>query len=466
MNGLPELRTNIDVTPGINARSSLLLRAAQLKNMQQENVLRGKQIEDYDSDRERKDKLEKIALKIKGIDYALKVGGSSAQMGKAYEEIVGEKASFEIGADEKSVSVILSDGYKLSGPRDVVSEGVEAMAKNPEYIKNPKTWRYLVSNGVTIESPQKEKSEYKTYWGPSGMPHTIDISREVPPENWSDKPPEKEKTRNKEQLTADALKGDPEAKAILDEMIKQSESQGEASARGKLKGLFGSIDIEGTAQRIIDGKEILDNVHNTFGVPIQEVVRAKVLEKEPEFNFTQPRAIYNSLKSSLAQQQKNRGAMGSFVGNINGQIEKLDIRFKDIIKRVGVRGLDVPLRELNTRFIGSGHENVLAAYMKEISAEINKLSQGSTASVAQLPEQSRKEWERIHDVNLPLREIRKVLEGTREMANIRLNSVDQEIDLTIDELANVRKKRSTPEKPKTDEPQLLDDDFEIISVED
>ena len=452
MNGLPELRTNIDISQGLQSQSSNLLKAAQLKNMQQENFLREKQIANYDKDRENDEKVQKISLRIKGIDYALKVGGSSEQMGKAYKTVTGETADFEFSGDVgENVSIKLPDGSKLTGPRDVVAEGADAMSKNTEFIKDPKSWSYLTSKGVSIEAPETKKPEYKTYWGPSGLPHTIDIAKEVPPENWSDKPPEKKTSRDKAQLTADSLKGDPEAKAILDEMVKQAEAQGEASAKGKLKGLFSSIDVEGTADRIIAGKEILDNVHNTFGVPIQEVVRAKVLEKEPGFNFTQPRAMYNSLKSSLAQQQKNRGAMGSFVGNINGQVDKLDTMFKDIINRVGVRGLDVPLRELNTRFIGSGHENVLAAYMKEVSAEINKLSQGSAASIAQLPEQSRMEWEKIHDVNLPLKEIRKVLEGTREMANIRLNSVDEEIDQTIDQLSNVRQKRSEIEKPKSDE---------------
>lgn len=138
-----------------------------------------------------------------------------------------------------------------------------------------------------------------------------------------------------------------------------------------------------------------------------------------------------SLQVSLNQQQKNRGMMGGFVTNINGQVDKLEKMSQDIVKRVGIRALDVPLRELNTRFVGSGNENVFAAYMKEVSAEINKLSQGATASVAQLPEQNRQEWEKIHDVNLSMRELLKVLKGTKEMANIRLGSADKEITATM-----------------------------------
>jgi hypothetical protein len=130
--------------------------------------------------------------------------------------------------------------------------------------------------------------------------------------------------------------------------------------------------------------------------------------------------------------------MGSFVQNINGQLGKVVEIMTDVINRVGVRYLDMPWREVHTRAIGSGNEKILEAYMKEISVEIFKLSQGSTASVALLPEAGRKEWESIHDVNLSYRQLKKVLEGTRDMANIRLKSVNDEIKRTVEGLGNVR----------------------------
>jgi len=130
--------------------------------------------------------------------------------------------------------------------------------------------------------------------------------------------------------------------------------------------------------------------------------------------------------------------MGSFVTNINRQVGKMERISKDIVKRVGVRALDLPKREFITRFIGSGHERVFEAYMKEVSAEIAKLAQGSAASIAQLPEENRKEWEKIHDVNLSFKEILIILQGTREMANIRLGSVQDEIDYTVGRMKNVR----------------------------
>jgi hypothetical protein len=244
------------------------------------------------------------------------------------------------------------------------------------------------------------------------------------------------------ELTQAALSGDQEAKNILEQMAKDavelSGKKSEASTQGKLKALYESMDLNGVAQAVLEGREIIDNVKNTFGVPIQEVVRAKVLIVEPDFNFSQPRAINKSLQTSLQQQQKNRGAMGSFVQNINGQVDKVENIMKEVVGRYGVRALDLPLREIKTLAVGSGDEKVLEAYMKEISVEIFKLSQGSTASVALLPEAGRKEWESIHDINLSWPEIKKVMMGTRDMANIRLKSVNDEIKRTVDQLGNIR----------------------------
>lgn len=248
--------------------------------------------------------------------------------------------------------------------------------------------------------------------------------------------------KNKIELTRAALAGDKAAQDLLKRLngaeITMAKDKGEAAAAGKIAGLSQYMDIEGTAKAVLAGRETIENVRNTMGVPVQDIVRAKVLKAEPDFNFIQPRAQYVSLKSSLQQQQKNYGSMGSFVKNINGQVDRIEEMSRDIISRVGIRALDVPIRALATSFIGSGNENVFTAYMKEISNEINKLSQGSTASIAQLPVESQKAWDKIHDPNLSLKEMIKVLNGTRDMANIRIKSVSDNINETVSRMSNIR----------------------------
>ena len=356
------------------------------------------------------------------------------------EAMINQKTPKEIQAETESALALLADENTWKRYKDI-TEKPETKA----FTLSPGQTRYTGSGEFIVEAPE-------------GVPTpNSDIAKLgedlanklISNEDYLAK---KERILNptatsKAELTARALNGDMEARNILDAMgksdIEMAMAKGEAAAIGKIAGLQEAMDLEGTARAILEGRETIENVRNTFGVPIQETVRSLVLKQEPDFNFVQPRAIVKSLNSSLMQQQKNRGAMGSFVANINRQVDEVEKRSRDIIKRVGIRALDVPWRELNVRFIGSGHERVFEAYMKEISAEINKLSQGSTASVALLPEQGRIEWEKIHDVNLSMKKLMIVLRGTRDMANIRLKSVQDEIDSTIDRLSNVRNKRGT-----------------------
>jgi len=95
----------------------------------------------------------------------------------------------------------------------------------------------------------------------------------------------KKDPKNKIELTKAALSGDVEAQNILSEIAKAdinlAKEKGVAQAEGKIIGLQNSMDLSGTAQAVLEGRETIENVKNTFGVPIQETVRKMVLEKEP-----------------------------------------------------------------------------------------------------------------------------------------------------------------------------------------
>ena len=267
------------------------------------------------------------------------------------------------------------------------------------------------------------------------------------------------------QLTKRALAGDPEAQAILDSMTSRKIEIGKASAQGKIEGLFNNIDVEGSAKAIIEGRETIENVKNTFGVPIQEAVRKKVLETDSEFNFLLPRAVVRSLDTSLKGQEKQRGLMGSFVRNIEKQVTRVDEIAKEI-DRWGIRALDLPKRELITRLKGSGKEKVLEAYLTEISAEIGKLSTGSSASIRELSTEAQARWNKIHDPNLSLKELSIILEETRDMAKMRISSTNEEIEFTKERLKNLKTGSSSTLQRSVPQPQKQPSKFEILSVED
>jgi hypothetical protein len=148
----------------------------------------------------------------------------------------------------------------------------------------------------------------------------------------------------------------------------------------------------------------------------------------------------DALGGSLKLQERSFGMMNSFINNLNQQVEKVKTMRDDVIKRVGVRALDLPIREWATRFKGSGNEQVLASYLMEISNEIGKISTGSQASIAELSVEAQDRWNKVHDPNLSMGELIKVLDATKEQANIRKTGAQQEITATQEEMQNVGKK--------------------------
>lgn len=143
---------------------------------------------------------------------------------------------------------------------------------------------------------------------------------------------------------------------------------------------------------------------------------------------------YKSLDMSLKNMTKQEAPMSAFVMNINEQIKKVEQLYNEV-DRTGARLVDLPIRELKTKAMGSGKEANLASYLIEISNEIGKLSTGSSASIRELSDSAQKQWGKIHDPNLSFKEIMTVLNGTRDQGNMRLDTwrksignVEQEMD--------------------------------------
>lgn len=139
----------------------------------------------------------------------------------------------------------------------------------------------------------------------------------------------------------------------------------------------------------------------------------------PQGRFT---SSSDPMVGSLKNQEKQFGMMGGFVKNIDEQANKIENIYNKLYRETGIRGFDMPLRELKTRFIGTGQEKVLESYVSEISREIGKLAQGSQASVQQLTDAEREKWDKIHDVNLSWSELKPIINATKEQAYLRYNT--------------------------------------------
>jgi hypothetical protein len=170
--------------------------------------------------------------------------------------------------------------------------------------------------------------------------------------------------------------------------------------------------------------------------------------------FTAPQiaalqTAYKGKDANFRNMEKQSGPMKAFADNINKQVDTVEQMFSTL-QRADVRALDLPLRQLKTKLIGSGLEQAYELFMQEISTEAYKLASGSSASIAQIPEGARKDWVRIHDPNLSLKQIMPVLQATRRMANIRISTWNKARDIITDEISNMG---STPNNPSPEQPK-------------
>jgi hypothetical protein len=176
------------------------------------------------------------------------------------------------------------------------------------------------------------------------------------------------------------------------------------------------------------------------------LILAKAAEMKKESGQTTTEIIGGQAKiaglgKSLNNQQKVRGMMGSFVNNLNYQVERLE-KYTGELQRFDARILNVPLRKAKMMIKGSANENILSMYLTDISNDAAKLSTGSSSSIAELSQSAQERWNEIHDPNLSIKELLKLVRETQQAAKGRLESADLEIDNTLNQISSKESKQS------------------------
>ncbi len=152
---------------------------------------------------------------------------------------------------------------------------------------------------------------------------------------------------------------------------------------------------------------------------------------------------------SLTQQQKQIGAMGSFVKNIDKQVNRFDQLSKEVAS-FDTRLLNIPLRQVRGKIAGSPNQAKLDMYLTEISSETGKLASGATGSVAELSQGAREKWEKIHDPNLSMADLLSLLKETRHAGQMRMQSVKEQLDETRSGMQNRGNKATQGGRPSLD----------------
>lgn len=138
---------------------------------------------------------------------------------------------------------------------------------------------------------------------------------------------------------------------------------------------------------------------------------------------------YKALDKSTSNQRKIYDMMAGFADNIKLQVGKVEEIYKKL-PRTQLKLLNVPIKELRVRALGSGEEAAAASYLLEISNEIGKLSTGSAASIRELSESAQEKWTKVHDGTLPFKDLQTVLKTTLEQADMRIVTAKIAMDYT------------------------------------
>jgi len=169
--------------------------------------------------------------------------------------------------------------------------------------------------------------------------------------------------------------------------------------------------------------------------------------KSPMQNALEIVAMQSDTKAIQGAQkflEKQLGSMDSFVTNLNSQVDKVKALSKDL-ETFDTRIMNVPLRLVRGKILGSPLQAKYDMYLAEIEGEIGKLATGSTASIAELSATAQERWAKIHDKNLSVTDMLSLLEETKNAANLRYDSV-------VGALSGVRKRMRTRDYDDSGDP--------------
>ena len=125
-------------------------------------------------------------------------------------------------------------------------------------------------------------------------------------------------------------------------------------------------------------------------------------------------------------QQKKLGSMRSFSKNIDKQAAKIEETAQKIFK-MDTKILNYPVNKIMRDYVGSADRAVLQLLVGELSEEIGKLASGATDSVAALSEGGREKWDHIFDVNLSTKDMLQLVEESKEVAKMRVDSMKESL---------------------------------------
>jgi len=198
---------------------------------------------------------------------------------------------------------------------------------------------------------------------------------------------------------------------------------------GAIVALTGKMPSLGRGKQSTKIRQKIAKSAARYGLDAKGAAGEKRTPAEAALEIIGSQADTKAIQGAVQFLEKQLSSMGSFVENLNAQVDRVTELSKEL-KTSNIRILNVPLRLLRSKIIGSPNQAKYDLFISEIERESAKLASGATQSVGMMSDSEIAAWNKIHDKNLSIPDMLDVLQETKLAANFRRQSVQQQLNKT------------------------------------
>jgi hypothetical protein len=193
------------------------------------------------------------------------------------------------------------------------------------------------------------------------------------------------------------------------------------------------IKLIAAGVRAIPPRVTIDKLtRDTRAQVIAEVEKQNQMEGKPGYtNYMADIADVKAGTSALQFSTKMTDMTRSFISTMDSNISMLEKHIEEFSKRHNMdraKILNMGTRAFNMKVMGDADFSIYDMLISSISTENAKLQLGGAGSVAQVAEGARIKMDEIHNKDMPVSEMLKLLNATRTEGNNRATALQKEVD--------------------------------------
>lgn len=257
---------------------------------------------------------------------------------------------------------------------------------------------------------------------------------------------------NKRIVKTEMIDGKP-VNVLYDNNGNKIAEMGQAGSVSNSGRYIASADeVQQWANAVRSGRVTIDKVPAYGGLRAKVIpaVEQATANGEP-IHYMGDIAGAKSAATSQSFVTKQLDMSQSFITTIDANIDQFKEHIQDMATRKNVeynKLMNMGVRTYLKKIEGDSDINIYDMLVNAISTETAKLVSGGAGSVAQVAEGARIEMDKIHDKNMPVKEMLKLLEATRREGGNRIKALEKQLGTATERTRTSRpineEKTSTP----------------------